>query len=72
MALNPTTLASLIKTNMLANPAIGAQPGAALDGLCTAIATAVVAHIQAAAVVPGTGLVAPGGGGPVTGASTVT
>lgn len=37
-----------------------------------AMATAIVQYIQANALVPGTGLVAPAGGGPVTGAAVVT
>lgn len=64
-------LAESIKALMLADPAIGAVDGAALDGLCSAIATAVVAHIVANAQVVPTALIAPTGGGPVTGVGAI-
>lgn len=69
MALNATTLAALIKANILANPAIGGQAGAALDGLCSAIAAAVVTHIQSVAAVTVV-TACPAGAG--TGAGTVS
>jgi len=72
MALNATTLANAIKAALLANPATGAQNNAALDATCTAIATAVVSHITSSAVVLPALLVAPPGGGPVTGTGVVT
>lgn len=43
-----------------------------LADVCEAIANAVIDEITSNAVVPSTGLVAPVGGGPVTGATTVT
>ncbi len=79
MALTPgdsaclTGLASEIKTAILANCST-AQPGAELNGLAFAIASAVVAHIIANATVVPSLLVAPPGavGGPVTGTGTIT
>lgn len=44
-------LSTALQAAMVANPAIKALPGPALEGLCTAIATAVLAHIVANAVV---------------------
>jgi hypothetical protein len=72
MALNPTTLANAIKSALLADPATGAQNNAALAAMCTAIATAVVTHITTSAVVVPVLLVAPPGGGPITGFGVVT
>ena len=50
--------------------------GSALDQQCGAMATTILAEITGHAAVstnvPGTGLVAPGGGGPVTGAAAGT
>ena len=74
MALSASVLSAAIKAQRLAgNPGAQIVNNAALTADCDAIAAAVVAHITAAAVlvVPGLGLVAPGGaGGPVTGAAT--
>lgn len=52
----------------------GAVDGAALTAMCNAIATTVVSHITANAVVTPTALLAPPGtaGGPVTGTGTIT
>lgn len=68
------TLSSAIRAALLANPDAKAVDNAALTALCDAIATRVVAHIVANAVVNSLGLVAPPGtaGGPVTGASTLS
>jgi hypothetical protein len=49
MALNPTTLASAIKSALQADPQVG--DNASLQTLCNAIAQAVVSHIVANAVV---------------------
>jgi hypothetical protein len=72
MALSESTLSAAIKANLLAAPAAGAVDNAALTALCDAVAAAVVDHITAAAVVLPTLLVAPSGGGPVTGTGEVT
>lgn len=50
----------------------GAEDNAALTALCDAISQTVVDHVTANATVavPALGLVAPTGGGPVTGAAT--
>jgi hypothetical protein len=66
-----TGLSSRIYNNLTGDPSSGAVANAALKSLCYNIALAVVAEIQANASVPGTGLVAPNGGGPVTGAAAV-
>lgn len=50
----------------------GAAPGAATAALALAIAGAVCAEILASAVVPFGLLVAPAGGGPITGATVIT
>lgn len=50
MALSAPTLSGLIKSNLLADPAI--QDNDSLQYLCDAVASAVVAHIVAAATVP--------------------
>jgi hypothetical protein len=71
MPLSPPVLSGLIQTNMLANPAIGAVSGAALSGMCDAIATAVITHLTTAGVVTSTG-VAPPGGGPVPSVGVIT
>jgi len=65
MALNATTLGAAIKAALLAEPSSGAVDNAALTATCNAIASAVVSHITAAAIVLPALLVAPPGGGPV-------
>lgn len=72
MALNAATLSAAIKAALLADPGTGALNNAALTKTCDAIASAVVTHITANAVVLPLLLVAPPGGGPVTGTGTVT
>ncbi len=77
MALSASVLSAAIKAQRLAgNPSAEIVNNAALQKDCDAIAAAVVAHIQAAAIVtvPALGLIAPpgAGGGPVTGAATGT
>jgi hypothetical protein len=71
MALNSTTLSAALRAAMLANPAIGAIDGAGLTAMCDAIASTVVAHITANAVVtvpPGVAVVVavPAGTGATT------
>ena len=61
LAGSETALAAALKTALEADPAI--VPNASLDTLCNAIATVVLAHIVANAVVSGTG----GGAAPVVG-----
>jgi hypothetical protein len=72
MALNPTTLASAIKSALQADPQVG--DNASLQTLCDAIAQAVVSHIVANAVVtvpPGVPIAGTGGGpAPVVGATS--
>ena len=67
-----TGLASEIKTALIVN-CPSAVDNADLNGLAYTIASAVVAHIKANAVVMPTALVAPPGaaGGPVTGVGSV-
>jgi len=69
MSLLASRLASAIKAQCLAAPAVGMTDGAAADAFCLAVATAVIAEITAnAAVQPGTFTA---GGDPVVGAGTV-
>ena len=68
MALNAATLATLMRANLLAAPASGATDNPALTAMCTAIANAVVAHVQAAAAVT---VVTACPAGPGTGTGTV-
>jgi len=49
MALNAPALSGLIKANLLADPASMAKDNPALDALCSAVAKAVVQHIQSSA-----------------------
>ncbi len=70
MALDGTTLGFAIKTALIATGSV--TPGPPLDAFAAAIATAVVEHIKNNALVTPTLLVAPPGGGPVTGTGTVT
>lgn len=72
MTMNATTLSTTMRAAMLATPAIGAVDGPALTALCDAISTTVVAHITTLAVVAPALMVAPVGGGPVTGTGTVS
>lgn len=69
MALNAVTLGDSFKAAFVAN---GAADNAATTALCTALALAVVSHITTNGVVVPTLLVAPPGGGPVTGTGTIT
>ena len=73
MPLNATRLGAAIKSLMLADAAnTKAQDNAALTAVCNAIASAVIAEITANAMVFPLLLVAPPGGGPVTGTGTIS
>lgn len=72
MALSSSVLSAAIRSAIIAKPAIQALDNPALTDLCDAIAGAVVSHITSAAVVVPTALVAPSGGGPVTGVGSIT
>lgn len=71
MALSTPTLSAAMRAAMLAEPSISAIDGPALTAFCDALAGAIVTHITANAVVNPTALVAPSGGGPVTGAGSI-
>ena len=68
--MNAATLSSALRAKLVLRA--WAPDNAALTELCDDIAAAVVEHITASAVVVPTALVAPSGGGPVTGTGTVT
>lgn len=77
MALSKTSIASRIKANLLADADSHAVDNAALDALCSSIASAIVDEILANAVVTlGTavaaGAMSGGPGVPVTGTGTIT
>lgn len=72
MALSAATLSAAMKTALLADPGTGAVNNPALTKVCDAIAQAVVTHITTSAIVLPLLLVAPPGGGPVTGTGVVT
>jgi hypothetical protein len=72
MTLNASALGAAIRAARLADAATKAVDNAALTADSNAIASAVIAHITANAVVLPLLLVAPPGGGPVTGTGTVT
>lgn len=75
MALNPAALAADIKSVFQIIGAVDTHPltGAPtpLDPFCLQLATKIIEHIQSNAVVTPTLLVAPSGGGPVTGTGTI-
>jgi len=70
--LSSSTLSSALRSALLANGDSNAVDNAQLTALCDEIASAVVTHIKNNAVVNPTLLVAPSGGGPVTGTGTIT
>ena len=72
MALSAPVLSTALRAALLAKPETQAQDDEALTALCDCIAETVVTHITSAAVVVPTLLVAPPGGGPVTGTAVVT
>jgi hypothetical protein len=71
MALSATVLSAALRAALISKGE-GITDNAATTALCDAIAEAVVAHITANAVVLPVLLVAPPGGGPVTGTGVVT
>jgi len=71
MALDASTLSAAIRAELLSK-GHGITDNVQLTDLCDSIAAAVVAHIIANAVVLPVLLVAPPGGGPVTGTGTIT
>lgn len=71
MSLSASGLSSAIKTNLTARNWFNGSAAAAQQ-FCDDLAGAIVAHITANAVVVPTALVAPNGGGPVTGTGTIT
>lgn len=71
MPLVASRLSAAIKAALIANPDTGAIEGDATTAFCDAIAQAVIAEITANALVAPTLLVAPSGGGPVTGTGTI-
>jgi len=72
MALDAATLADQLRIALLADPKSQAIDNDALAAVCTAIATAVVSHIVAMGIVLPLLMVAPPGGGPVTGTGVIT
>jgi hypothetical protein len=72
MALSASVLSAAMRSALLANPDTQALPNDALTAVCDAIAQAVVSHITASAIVLPLLMVAPPGGGPVTGTGVVT
>lgn len=72
MSLDATAIAALATDLKNAKIACGAMENAALDTICLAEATAIVNCIKNHAVVTPLLLVAPPGGGPVTGTGTLT
>jgi len=72
MALNASTLSAAMRAALLANPNTQALNNAALTAVCDAIASTVVSHITAAGIVLPLLMVAPPGGGPVTGTGVIT
>lgn len=69
MSLDATRLATALQA---AHVAAGATPGPELTTLCAQVAAAIITEIVANAVVPAATIIAPAGGGPCTGGSTVT
>jgi hypothetical protein len=62
-----SALSAALRTALLADPDTQALDDVALTAMCDAIASTVLAHLVANAVVLPALLVAPPGGGPVTG-----
>lgn len=65
-------MSTAIKNAIISEQGAAPADPAALQKFCDAVAKGVVLYIQANALVPALGLVAPPGGGPVTGAALVT
>jgi cation transporter-like permease len=72
MPLDASRLAVAIRAALLADATSKAVDNAALTALCQAIAGAVIAEITANATIVPALLVAPPGGGPVTGTGGIT
>ena len=72
MALSASVLSAAIRADVLAKGTTGARDDPAFTDLCDALAAAVVTHITSAGVVVPVLLVAPPGGGPVTGTGVIT
>ena len=70
MPLSSSVLSAAMRAAILASEAKGVD-GPELTALCDAISEAVVAHLVANALVIPSALVAPTGGGPVTGVGTI-
>ncbi len=71
MALDTLALKNALKTAMLANlPSPSPAQISEVDTLCDAIASAMQTFVAGATITYSTGLVAPSGGGPVTGIFT--
>ena len=68
MALDTATLKNALKSAFLANlPAPDAGQISQVDTMAAAIANALQVFVEGAAITYSSGLIAPGGGGPVTG-----
>lgn len=72
MPLDASTLSVAMQAALLADPKAQAINNDALKAVCDAIASTVVSHITAAALVLPVLMVAPPGGGPVTGTGVIT
>lgn len=72
VALSASVLSAAMRAALLANVASKAQDNAALTAMCDSIAQTVIAHFTTNAIVLPLLLVAPPGGGPVTGTGVVT
>lgn len=73
MALSATTLATAIKSKLLADEDSMAVDNAALTALCKAVAEATVDHITSSAVIaPGAATTCPAGAGTVTAPQSIT
>lgn len=76
MALSAPVLSAMMRTNLRTNPAIQTIDGAALTGLCDALAQAIVTHIQGAATVSvvgtATGVTAGAAAVPCTAVGSIT
>ena len=73
MPLNTIALKNAMKSEMLANlPTPSSSQITEVDTLCGAIASAMQTFVTGATITYSTGLIAPSGGGPVTGIFTNT
>ena len=68
MALNTTSLSSALQSAFLANlGAATAEQTTQIQNMSNSIASAIQAFVESATITYSTGLIAPAGGGPVTG-----